>query len=256
MRPRPMRAHDQQFVLTACSLLALQSEQYRRGIAGPRNSRACVARLVTTGYVDAARSLSGDLGLEALPTTARIRTEEGRASRPRSPESERAASTYPVVTSLATQARELRGPAMPRRYCSLCRASSEHAVRTNCWSCARIGRGHPVATYPVRRPRLLSGWRTTSSPSMGKVAEECGPAVRRWPISSAACRADALRSRGHTSRTWPSGVRCAAQPSTAAARVRTTAGTGEGPAAARTRSRWAPSAELSSSWPAWDNSFQ
>jgi len=70
--PRPMRAHDQQFVLTACSLLALQSEQYRRGIAGPRNSRACVARLVTTGYVDAARSLSGDLGLEALPSSVRI----------------------------------------------------------------------------------------------------------------------------------------------------------------------------------------
>lgn len=69
---RPMRAHDQQFVLTACSLLALQSEQYRRGIAGPRSSRACVARLVSTGYADAARSLSGDLGLGALPSSVRI----------------------------------------------------------------------------------------------------------------------------------------------------------------------------------------
>jgi PucR family transcriptional regulator, purine catabolism regulatory protein len=69
---RPMRAHDQQLVLTACSLLALQSEQYRRGIAGPRSSRACVSRLVMTGYVDAARSLSGDLGLDALPPSARI----------------------------------------------------------------------------------------------------------------------------------------------------------------------------------------
>jgi purine catabolism regulator len=67
-----MRAHDQRLVLTACSLLALQSEQYRRGIAGPRSSRACVSRLVMTGYVDAARSLSGDLGLDALPPSARI----------------------------------------------------------------------------------------------------------------------------------------------------------------------------------------
>ena len=70
--PRPMRAHDQQLVLTACSLLALQSEQYRRGIAGPRSARACVARLLTTGYVDAARSLSGDLGLGVLPAGVRI----------------------------------------------------------------------------------------------------------------------------------------------------------------------------------------
>jgi purine catabolism regulator len=70
--PRPMRAQDQQLVLTACSLLALQSEQHRRGTAGPRSSRACVARLVTTGYVDAARSLSGDLGLGVLPSSLRI----------------------------------------------------------------------------------------------------------------------------------------------------------------------------------------
>jgi PucR family transcriptional regulator, purine catabolism regulatory protein len=70
--PRPMRAQDQQLVLTACSLLALQSEQHRRGTAGPRSSRACVARLVTTGYVDAARSLCGDLGLGALPASVRI----------------------------------------------------------------------------------------------------------------------------------------------------------------------------------------
>ena len=70
--PRPMRARDQQLVLTACSLLALQSEQHRRGTAGPRSSRACVARLVTTGYVDAARSLCGDLGLGALPASVRI----------------------------------------------------------------------------------------------------------------------------------------------------------------------------------------
>jgi purine catabolism regulator len=70
--PGPMRAHDQQLVLAACSLLALQSEQHRRGTAGPRSSRACVARLVTTGYVDAARSLSGDLGLAALPSSVRI----------------------------------------------------------------------------------------------------------------------------------------------------------------------------------------
>jgi len=70
--PRPMRPQDQQFVLTACALLALQSEQHRRGTAGPRSSRACVARLVMTGYVDAARSLSGDLGLGVLPASLRI----------------------------------------------------------------------------------------------------------------------------------------------------------------------------------------
>jgi purine catabolism regulator len=70
--PRPMRAHDQQLVLAACSLLALQSEQHRRGTAGPRSSRACVARLVTTGYADAARSLSAGLGLGALPPAVRI----------------------------------------------------------------------------------------------------------------------------------------------------------------------------------------
>lgn len=70
--PRPMHAHDQRLVLAACSLLALQSEQYRRGIAGPRSSRACVARLVSTVYVDAARSLSGDLGLGALPSSVRV----------------------------------------------------------------------------------------------------------------------------------------------------------------------------------------
>ena len=70
--PRPMRAQDQQLILAACSLLALQSEQYRRGTAGPRSSRACVARLVATGYVDAARSLSGDLGLGTLPSSVRI----------------------------------------------------------------------------------------------------------------------------------------------------------------------------------------
>jgi len=69
---RPMRAQDQQLALSACSLLALQSEQYRRGTAGPRSSRACVARLVTTGYVDAARSLCGDLGLGALPSSVRV----------------------------------------------------------------------------------------------------------------------------------------------------------------------------------------
>jgi len=70
--PGPMRAQDQQLVLAACSLLALQSEQSRRGTAGPRSSIACVARLVTTGYVDAARSLSADLGLGALPSAVRI----------------------------------------------------------------------------------------------------------------------------------------------------------------------------------------
>jgi purine catabolism regulator len=70
--PRPMRPHDQQLVLAACSLLALKNEQYRRGTAGPRSSVACVARLITTGYADAARSLSADLGLGDLPPAVRV----------------------------------------------------------------------------------------------------------------------------------------------------------------------------------------
>jgi PucR family transcriptional regulator, purine catabolism regulatory protein len=70
--PRPMRPPDQQLLLAACSLLALQGEQHRRGTTGPRSARACVTRLVTTGYLDAARSLSGDLGLRALPPSVRI----------------------------------------------------------------------------------------------------------------------------------------------------------------------------------------
>ncbi|MBM7092739.1 hypothetical protein JTP67_30400, partial [Streptomyces sp. S12] len=46
--PRPMRGADRQLVLTACALLALHSEQQRRGTAAARASRACVARLVMT----------------------------------------------------------------------------------------------------------------------------------------------------------------------------------------------------------------
>lgn len=70
--PGPMRAHDQQLILAACSLLALQGEQHRRGTAGPRSSRACVTRLVMTGYIDAARSLSDSLGLASLLPSLRI----------------------------------------------------------------------------------------------------------------------------------------------------------------------------------------
>lgn len=70
--PRPMRAPDRQVVLTACALLALQSEQQRRGIAASRASRACVARLLLAGYVDAARSLAAELGLSAIPPRVRV----------------------------------------------------------------------------------------------------------------------------------------------------------------------------------------
>lgn len=69
--PRPMRAPDQALVLTACALLALQTEQHRRGTAGPRVARACVARLILAGYLDAARALGADLGL--TPLTHRVR---------------------------------------------------------------------------------------------------------------------------------------------------------------------------------------
>jgi len=64
--PRPMNAPDRQLVLAACSLLALQAEQQRRGTAGPRAARDCVARLVLAGYLDAARALAVELGMSPL----------------------------------------------------------------------------------------------------------------------------------------------------------------------------------------------
>ncbi|MGA5699079.1 PucR family transcriptional regulator [Peterkaempfera bronchialis] len=70
--PRPMQPPDRQLVLTACALLALQSEQQRRGIAASRASRACVARLLLAGYVDAARALAAELGLSAAPPRVRV----------------------------------------------------------------------------------------------------------------------------------------------------------------------------------------
>ncbi|MFJ4767858.1 PucR family transcriptional regulator [Streptomyces uncialis] len=70
--PRPMKAPDRQLVLTACALLALQSEQRRRGVAAARTARACVARLVLSGHLDAARSLGADLGLPAIASRVRL----------------------------------------------------------------------------------------------------------------------------------------------------------------------------------------
>lgn len=37
-----MNGPDRQLTLTACALLALQSEQHRRLVAGTRATRACV----------------------------------------------------------------------------------------------------------------------------------------------------------------------------------------------------------------------
>jgi PucR family transcriptional regulator, purine catabolism regulatory protein len=70
--PRPMNAPDRQLVLAACSLLALQAEQQRRGTAGPRAARACVARLVLAGYLDAARALAVELGMSPLQPRVRV----------------------------------------------------------------------------------------------------------------------------------------------------------------------------------------
>ncbi|MFD5556105.1 PucR family transcriptional regulator [Streptomyces sp. NPDC127068] len=70
--PRPMTAPDRQLVLTACALLALQGEQRRRGVAAARTARACVARLVLSGHLDAARSLGADLGLPAIAPRVRL----------------------------------------------------------------------------------------------------------------------------------------------------------------------------------------
>ena len=77
--PRPMNAPDRQLVLTACSLLALQSEQQRRGAAGPRAARACVARLVLAGYLDAARALAVELGMAPLHPRVRVVALSGLA---------------------------------------------------------------------------------------------------------------------------------------------------------------------------------
>ncbi|GAA5076079.1 purine catabolism regulator [Thermocatellispora tengchongensis] len=69
--PPPMKAHDRQLVLAACSLLALQTEQRRRGTAGPRAARGSVARLLMLGHPDAARALAADIGLPAPPSRLR-----------------------------------------------------------------------------------------------------------------------------------------------------------------------------------------
>ncbi|MCX4728690.1 PucR family transcriptional regulator [Streptomyces sp. NBC_01306] len=64
--PRPMNGPDRQLTLTACALLALQSEQHRRLVAGTRATRACVGRLLMAGFVDAARALAAELALPAI----------------------------------------------------------------------------------------------------------------------------------------------------------------------------------------------
>ncbi|MGW6461636.1 PucR family transcriptional regulator [Streptomyces sp. NPDC055078] len=70
--PRPMKAPDRQLVLTACALLALQSEQRRRGVTAARTARGCVVRLLLSGHLDAARSLAADLGLPAIAPRVRL----------------------------------------------------------------------------------------------------------------------------------------------------------------------------------------
>ena len=70
--PPPMRTSARQIVLTACALLALQAEQQRRGTAGPRAARACVARLVLAGYLDAARALAVECGMSAPTSRVRV----------------------------------------------------------------------------------------------------------------------------------------------------------------------------------------
>ncbi|MFI6289025.1 PucR family transcriptional regulator ligand-binding domain-containing protein [Streptomyces sp. NPDC051018] len=70
--PRPMKAPDRQLVLTACALLALQGEQRRRGVTAARTARSCVARLLLSGHLDAARSLGADLGLPAIAPRVRL----------------------------------------------------------------------------------------------------------------------------------------------------------------------------------------
>lgn len=70
--PRPTRQRDRQLVLAACALLNLQLGQRHHAVARTRIQQACVLRLVLGGHVDAARSLSADLGLRAVPVRARL----------------------------------------------------------------------------------------------------------------------------------------------------------------------------------------
>jgi purine catabolism regulator len=65
--PRPMRQPDRQLVLAACALLTLQLDQRHQALARSRVQRACVLRLVLCGHVAAARVLTADLGLDAVP---------------------------------------------------------------------------------------------------------------------------------------------------------------------------------------------
>ncbi|RBQ18919.1 PucR family transcriptional regulator [Spongiactinospora rosea] len=75
--PPPMRARDRQLVLAACSLLALQDEHRRRGMAGARAGRDAVARLLLLGHPAAARDLAADLGLPGPPTRLRVAAVAG-----------------------------------------------------------------------------------------------------------------------------------------------------------------------------------
>lgn len=70
--PRPMRPADRQLVLAACALLALQLDQGHQAVARARVQRACVLRLVLAGQVAAARALSADLGLDAIPVRGHL----------------------------------------------------------------------------------------------------------------------------------------------------------------------------------------
>lgn len=71
-RPGGMKAADRQLVLAAVSLLALEGEQRRRGVIARRVTRSCVARLVMSGFVPAARSLAADCGLPPVPSRLRV----------------------------------------------------------------------------------------------------------------------------------------------------------------------------------------
>ncbi|MGI5157345.1 PucR family transcriptional regulator [Microbispora sp. CA-102843] len=63
-----MKTRDRQLVLAACSLLALQNEQRRRGTEAALSARGAVARLSLLGYLDAARALAADLGVPSPPS--------------------------------------------------------------------------------------------------------------------------------------------------------------------------------------------
>lgn len=76
----PMRPAARQLVLAGTALLVLQAEHRRQGLSAARAVRACVARLVLSGFVPAAQSLAAQTGVSRLPSRLRVLGVSGLVS--------------------------------------------------------------------------------------------------------------------------------------------------------------------------------